>query len=78
MKVTYLGCTVQVRRVFLNLFVRTLSGTVRGISQNNDLENREPTGDRFQNDPYREVVFSSCANSNSADPDQEETSHKTF
>ena len=60
----------------LNPQVRTCSGTVPGLSRNNYFENREPSGDRSQNDPYPEVELSVRLASNSADSDQEETSHK--
>ena len=50
--------------------LRNCSGNIR----NSDLENREPTGDRSQNDPYPEVELSTPRTSNSADSDQEETS----
>ena len=40
-----------------------------------DLENRRPTRDCSQNDPYPEVEFSIRRTSNSANWDQEETSH---
>ena len=38
--------------------LRTLSGIVSGTSRNNDVENQDPTGDRFENDPHPEVEFS--------------------
>ena len=59
----------------LNSQVRTFSGTVAGKSRDKELENREPTGDRSQNDPYPEVEFSTRRIINSVDSDQEETSH---
>ena len=46
-----------------------------GTSRNIDVENREPAGDRSQNDPYPEEEFSACRSSNSIDSDHEETSH---
>ena len=70
-----LGALSKLDEFFLNAQVRTCSGTVPGTSQNSDLENREPTRDRSQNDPYPEVELSTCRTSNSADSDQEETSH---
>ena len=54
---------------------RTLSGTVPGTSRSIDLENREPTGDRSQSDPYPEVEFSARRTSNRVDSDSGETSH---
>ena len=48
----------------LNPQTRTLSGTVPGTSRDDDLENREPTGDRFQSDTHPEVEFSTRRTSN--------------
>ena len=59
----------------LNPQVKKCSGTVTGTYQNNDFENREPTGDRSQNDTYPEVELCVRQASNLADSDQEETSH---
>ena len=56
--------------------VRTLSGTVPGTSWNNDLENREPTGDCSQINPHPEVEFSACWTRNSVNSDPDETSHR--
>ena len=47
--------------------------TIPGKSQNDDFENRQPTGERSQNDPYPNVEFSVRQASNLADSDQEET-----
>ena len=62
----------------LNPQARTLSETVSGTSRNNDLENREPTGDRSQSDPHPEVEFSTRPTSNSVDSDTEDTSHRNL
>ena len=62
----------------VNPQVRTFSGTVPGTSRDNDLGNREPTGNRSQNYPYPEVDFSTRRTSNSVESDQEETSHTTI
>ena len=70
-----LGALPKVDEFLLNPQVRTLSGTVPGTSRNNGPENREPTRDRSQSDPYPEVEFSTSWTSNSVDSDQEETSH---
>ena len=59
----------------LNPQERTFSGTVLGTSRNNDVESREPTGNRFQKDPRPKVEFSVRMSGNSIDSDQEETSH---
>ena len=72
-----LGALSKIDEFLWNPQVRTLSGTVPGTSRNNGMENREPAGDRSQNDPHPEVEFSSCRSSNSVDSDQEETSHTT-
>ena len=71
----YLGALSMLDEFLLNPQVRTLSGTVRGKSRNNDLENREPTGDRSQSDPHPEVEFSDCPSGNSIDSNPEETSY---
>ena len=73
-----LGALSKLEEFLLNPQVLTCSRTVPGTSRNNDLENREPTGDRSQNDPYPEVEFCTRQTCNSADSDQEETSHTTF
>ena len=73
-----LGSMSKLDEFLLNPQVLTCSRTVPGTTQNNDLENREPTEDRSQNDPYPKVEFSTCQTCNSADSDQEETSHTTF
>ena len=54
---------------------RTLSWTVPGTSRNNDLKNREPTGDCFQSNPHPEVELSTLTTRSSTDSDPEETSH---
>ena len=61
----------------LNSQVRTCSGTDPVTPRNNDLENWKPTGDRSRNDPYPKVEFSVHQTSDSADSDQEETSHSS-
>ena len=55
--------------------VRTLSGTVPGISRNNDTENWETARDNSQSDPYPKVEFSVCRYNNSVDSDPKDTSH---
>ena len=71
-----LGALPKLDEFLLNPLTRILSGTVPGTSQNIDLENREPTGDRSHNDPRPEAEFSTRQTSNSVDSDPEETSHK--
>ena len=61
---------------FRNPQIKTCSGTVQGKSRNSDLEDREPTRDRSQNDPYPEVEFSVRQTSDSTDSSQEEASRK--
>ena len=70
-----LGALSKLDKFLLNPQVRICSGTVQGLSRNSNLEDREPTGDRSQIDPYPEVEFSARRACNSADSDQEETSH---
>ena len=69
-----MGAVFKLDEFLLNQHVRTCFGTVPGTSRNNDLENREPTGDGFYNDPYPEVELSVRQASNSADSDQGKTS----
>ena len=69
-----LGALSKLVEFLLNPQVRTCSGTVPQTSRNNDFENREPTGDRSQNDPNLEVELFVRQASNSADSDQEKTS----
>ena len=70
-----LGALSKLDEFLLNLQIRTCSRTVPGTSRWSDLENREPTGDRFQNDPYPKVELSTRRASNLTDSDPEETSH---
>ena len=70
-----LGALSKFDEFLLNPQVRTCSGAVPGTSRNSDLENQEPTRDRSQNDRYPEVELSTRQTSNSANSDQEETSH---
>ena len=70
-----LGALSELDEFFLNPQVRTCSETVTGTSRNNDFENREPTGDRSQNDPYPVMEFSDRQAINLSDLEQEETSH---
>ena len=70
-----MGALSKLDEFILNPQVRTFSGTVPRTSRNNDLENREPTGDRSQSNPHPEAEFSACQTNNSIDSDQEETSH---
>ena len=70
-----LGAPSKLDEFPFNPQVRTLSGTIPGTSQNNDLKNREPTGDRYLNDIHPEVEFSARRTSNSVDSDPEGTNH---
>ena len=73
-----LGALSKLDEFLLNPQVRNCSGTVPGISRNNDSENREPIGDRSLNDPSPKVEFSVRRTSNSADSGREETSHTFY
>ena len=70
-----LGALAKLADFHLNPQVPTLSGTVPETSQNNDVENWEPAGERSQNAPHPKVELSACWSSSSTDSDQEETSH---
>ena len=66
-----LGALSKLDEFLLNPQVRTCSVAVPGTSRNNDLENREPTGDRSLGDPCPEAVFSTYHSSNLNDSEQE-------
>ena len=71
-RVTYFSCSVHAKQISLEpVQVRTSSGTVPGKSRDNDLQHREPTGDRSQNDPHPKMELSTRRTSNSPDSDQE-------
>ena len=59
----------------LNLQIRTHSVAVPVTSRNSNSENREPTGDRFPDDPCPEVVFFACHSSILNDSEYKETHH---
>ena len=71
-----LGALSKLDEFIQNPQVRTCSVVVPGTSRNNDLENREPTGDRSLGDSCPEAVFSTYHSSNLNDSEQEETHHK--
>ena len=48
----HLSAFSKLDEYFVNPQVWICSGTVPGTSQNNDSENRKPTGDRFVKEPY--------------------------
>ena len=73
-----LGALSKFDQFLLNPYVRACSVAVPGKSRNNNLENREPTGDRSLNDPCPEVAFSACHTSNLNDSEQEETHHNHY
>ena len=73
-----LGALSKLDEFLLNPLIRTFSGTVPGTSRNADVENKEPSGDRSQNDPHPEMEFAACCASNLVDSDPHETSHKNF
>ena len=70
-----LGALYKLDEFLLNPQTQTLHGTIPGTSRNNDLENREPTGDHSQSDPHPKVESSACRTSNSVDSDERQTSH---
>ena len=70
-----LGALFKLDISFLNPQTWTVSGTILGTSRNNNVENCEPTEDRFQTDPHTEVQFCSCGTSNSTNYIPEDTSH---
>ena len=68
-----LGTLFKVDEFLLNPKIRTLSGTAPGTFRNTDVENQEPIGNCFQNDPHPEVEFSAYRTLINSDP--EETSY---
>ena len=71
-----LGALSKLDEFFLNPQVRTCSVAVPGTSRNNELENREPTVDRFLNDPCPEMVFCYHHSGNPNGSELEESPHK--
>ena len=71
-----LGALSKLDEFLLNPQVRTCSVAVPGTSRNNNSDNRETTGDRSSDDPYREVGYFShhCGQLNS--PETESIPHK--
>ena len=67
-----LGVLYKLDECFSNAQVRAHSGTVPGRSRNTDVENREPSGDRFQNDPRPEVGPSVYQSNHSFESDSDE------
>ncbi len=72
-----LGALSKLDEFLLNPQARICSVAVPGLSGNNELENREPTGDRSLGDPCLEAVFSNHHSSNLNDSEQEETHHRS-
>ena len=70
-----LGALSKLDEFLLSLQIRTFSGIAPGTFRNADVGNREPSGDRFQNDPHLEVQFSAGRPSKSIDSDPEKTFH---
>ena len=65
--------------ILLNPQVQTHSGTVRRTSRNIDVENQEPNGDRYQDDPHPEVgspVYQ-CHHSIYSDAEEAPHNHST-
>ena len=73
-----LGAESKLDEFLLNPQIRTRSGTFPVTFPNIDIENREPTGDRSQGDPYPAVVFPACRTSTSVVSDPKETSHNYY
>ena len=73
-----LGTLSKLDEFPLNPQTWTLSGTIPRTSRNNDLENREPTGDRSQSDPHPEVEFFTRRTNNLTDSNPEETSQRAL
>ena len=76
-EIRILGALSKVDEFLLNPQVRTCSGTIPGASRNINLENREPTKDRSPNVSYPKLEFFTRRTNNSADSNQEETSHSS-
>ena len=70
-----MGAPSKLDEFLLSPQVRMCSRTVPGSSRNKDVENREPTGNRSQTEPYPKVELSVRPASNTADSDQGDTSH---
>ena len=71
-----LGALSKLDEFLFDLEIRTFSGTVPGTFRNPDVENQEPSGDPFQNDPHPEMEFPACRAINLTHSDPDETSHK--
>ena len=67
-----LGTLSKLDEFLLNPQFQTCSVAVPETFRNNDLENREPTGDCSLGDPCPEAVFSTYHSSNLNDSEQEE------
>ena len=63
-----LGALSKLDEFVLNPLIRSFTGTFRIA----DVENQKPSGDRSQNDPHPEVVFSACRASNLTGSDPHE------
>ena len=72
-----LGALSKLEEFLLNPQIQTFSGAVPGTFGNADVENQEPSGDRSQNDPHREVEFSAGHASNLINSDSDETPHNS-
>ena len=69
------GSLFELDEFLLNPQVRNCSVGVPGTSRNNYLENREPTGARFLDDPCPEALFSTYHSSSLTDSEHEKTHH---
>ena len=70
-----LGTSSKLDDFLVNPQVWTCSVVVPGTSRYNDLENREPTGDRSLGDPHPDAVFSAYHSNNLIDSEQKEAHH---
>ena len=70
-----LGALSKLDEFLLNPQFRPCSVAVSGTSRNSNSENREPTGDRFLDDPCAEVRFSSHHPGNLNNPEVEDYPH---
>ena len=71
-----LGALSELNKFLLNQQVRTQSGAVSGTSRNTDVENQEPIGARFQDDPHPAVASSVHRSYHSVDSDPDKAPHR--
>ena len=71
-----LGAMSKLDDFLLNPQFRTCSTAVPGTSRKSNSENREPTGDRYLDDPCPEVRYSSHHSGNLNSPEVEDYPHR--